>query len=76
MNSRRSFFATLLVGLATTPLIAEARGGRGGGGRRAGVSGRRSGSAGYVGSGNDGGCGSKGGPGYRKANGKCASWRD
>lgn len=23
-----------------------------------------------------GGCGSKGGPGYRKANGKCASWRD
>lgn len=21
------------------------------------------------------GCGSKGGPGYRKANGKCASWR-
>lgn len=23
-----------------------------------------------------GGCGSKGGPGYRKSNGKCASWRD
>lgn len=22
------------------------------------------------------GCGSKGGPGYRKSNGKCASWRD
>ena len=22
-----------------------------------------------------GGCGSRGGPGYRKANGKCASWR-
>lgn len=22
-----------------------------------------------------GGCGSKGGPGYRKANGKCAGWR-
>lgn len=22
-----------------------------------------------------GGCGSKGGPGYRKSNGKCASWR-
>lgn len=21
------------------------------------------------------GCGSRGGPGYRKANGKCASWR-
>jgi hypothetical protein len=24
---------------------------------------------------NSGGCGSRGGPGYRKANGKCASWR-
>ena len=23
-----------------------------------------------------GGCGSRGGPGYRKANGRCASWRD
>ena len=23
-----------------------------------------------------GGCGSRGGPGYRKANGQCASWRD
>lgn len=23
-----------------------------------------------------GGCGSHGGPGYRKANGKCASWKD
>ncbi len=22
------------------------------------------------------GCGSRGGPGYRKANGKCASWKD
>lgn len=22
-----------------------------------------------------GGCGSRGGPGYRKANGQCASWR-
>lgn len=22
------------------------------------------------------GCGSRGGPGWRKANGKCASWRD
>lgn len=22
-----------------------------------------------------GGCGSKGGPGYRKSNGKCAGWR-
>lgn len=23
-----------------------------------------------------GGCGSRGGPGYRKANGKCAGWND
>ena len=26
--------------------------------------------------GSSGGCGSRGGPGYRKANGQCASWRD
>lgn len=26
--------------------------------------------------GGSGGCGSRGGPGYRKANGKCASWKD
>lgn len=25
--------------------------------------------------GGSGGCGSKGGPGYRKANGKCAGWK-
>ena len=28
------------------------------------------------GRGYSGGCGSRGGPGWRKANGKCASWRD
>lgn len=28
------------------------------------------------GGGRSGGCGSRGGPGWRKANGKCASWRD
>lgn len=30
----------------------------------------------FYGGSSRGGCGSRGGPGYRKANGKCASWRN
>lgn len=30
----------------------------------------------YRSGGRSGGCGSRGGPGWRKANGQCASWRD
>lgn len=64
MQTRRSFFAALFVALAL-PTESQARGGRRGGG-----SSRRSG-GGYSG-GHSGGCGSRGGAGYRKANGKCA----
>lgn len=61
---RRAF---LMLVLAAVPIIAEARGRRGG---------MRYRSAGSASGGSSGGCGSRGGPGYRKANGKCASWRN
>jgi len=84
--TRRRSLPMVLAGLAAAlvmPAAAEARGsrgGRGGSSARAysrsarGLSGSYGGGSG--GSGADGGCGSRGGPGYRKANGRCASWRD
>lgn len=71
---RRTFLLGLL---AILPLASEARGSRGGY-RSSGRTYRPRGSGGYGGSGggSSGGCGSRGGPGYRKANGKCASWKD
>lgn len=62
-KSRRKFFS--LFAVLALPLItvdAEARRGRTGSGYRRGGGSR--------------GCGSKGGPGYRKPNGQCASWKD
>lgn len=66
---------TFLLGLLTLlPIAVHAKGGsRSGGGRRYKASG---GYGGGSGGGNSGGCGSRGGPGYRKANGRCASWKD
>lgn len=63
--TRRGFFAALIAAAAVAVIPdAQARGRSGG--RRLG---RSSGGA-------RGGCGSRGGPGYRKANGKCASHQD
>lgn len=64
---RRLFSAALIAGLAgLVANDAQARGRRGGGGSRSYSSG----------GGGRGGCGSRGGPGYRKANGKCAGHKD
>ena len=63
---RRLFGAALLAGLAgLVANEAQARGRRSGGSRSH-----------TTGGGGRGGCGSRGGPGYRKANGKCAGHKD
>ena len=69
ISGRRHLLLALLSFAVLGTDDAQARGRRGsGGGRRGGSGGRHSGSS--------GGCGSKGGPGYRKPNGKCAGWKD
>lgn len=66
MDRRKSF--TLLAGLLATLVAApaEARGRRSGGRRSGG------GYHSHGGGGGGSGCGSRGGAGYRKSNGKCA----
>lgn len=73
-STRRRFLGLLALCVAATPILEAEAKGRGGGGRRSASGGRHSSGGGR--GGGSGGCGSRGGPGYRKANGKCASWRD
>lgn len=68
--NRRVFLVGLLA--VAVPALAEARGGY----RPRRRSGGGSASGGVAGGYGDASCGRRGGPGWRKANGKCAGWRD
>ena len=76
-STRRSFFGWLAVAViatATSTVTVDAEA-KGRGGRRSGGGSRAGKGSGKSGGGSRG-CGSRGGPGYRKPNGQCAGWKD
>ncbi len=74
---RRFLGVALIAGLlGAVAGEAQARGGRRGGSSSHRGRASFAGGGGGGGGSSSGGCGSRGGPGYRKANGKCASHRD
>ena len=67
MNRRLFLLGGLVAAVIAILETVEPRGRSGGRRETGGGSGRGGGSS---------GCGSRGGPGYRKPNGKCAGWND